>query len=130
MTDQKFDHIFLAPSDFDASCTFYQHGLGWSEVASWGDETTPRGVVLQQGSFQLVMAEAHDASDSSWEGPASTQTPTLHMEVPDADAAYEDLSSRLIPLGPPENTHWGTRWFLTKDPDGNVIAFFSNVSES
>jgi uncharacterized glyoxalase superfamily protein PhnB len=23
----------------------------------------------------------------------------------------------------PEATHWGTRWFVVKDPDGNLIAF-------
>jgi uncharacterized glyoxalase superfamily protein PhnB len=23
----------------------------------------------------------------------------------------------------PEQTHWGMRWFVVKDPDGNLLAF-------
>jgi hypothetical protein len=23
----------------------------------------------------------------------------------------------------PEATHWGTRWFVVRDPDGNLIAY-------
>jgi uncharacterized glyoxalase superfamily protein PhnB len=23
----------------------------------------------------------------------------------------------------PENTHWGTRWFMVEDPDGNQFAW-------
>ena len=27
-----------------------------------------------------------------------------------------------------EPTHWGTRWFVVKDPDGNLIAFEQNAN--
>jgi uncharacterized glyoxalase superfamily protein PhnB len=26
-------------------------------------------------------------------------------------------------VAPPGPTHWGTRWFVVRDPDGNTIAF-------
>ena len=28
-----------------------------------------------------------------------------------------------VALFAPEPTHWGTRWFVARDPDGNLIAF-------
>lgn len=27
----------------------------------------------------------------------------------------------------PELTHWGTRWFVARDPDGNLLAFEQEV---
>jgi hypothetical protein len=32
-------------------------------------------------------------------------------------------STSTAALFAPEATHWGTRWFVARDPDGNLIAF-------
>jgi uncharacterized glyoxalase superfamily protein PhnB len=45
----------------------------------------------------------------------------VHIKVENVDQRYADLASSA--LFPPEQTHWGTRWFVAKDPDGNLIAF-------
>jgi catechol 2,3-dioxygenase-like lactoylglutathione lyase family enzyme len=39
----------------------------------------------------------------------------------DLDARYAQLAGAA--LFAPEATHWGTRWFVARDPDGNLIAF-------
>ena len=42
--------------------------------------------------------------------------------------AYLSWYQRAVAAGakevfPPEDTEWGTRWFVVQDPDGNLIAF-------
>ena len=64
---------------------------------------------------------------SEW-GPAASKTPkaaggspvTIHLEVPDADAAWkraiEAGAESIMPL---ENTFWGTRYGVLQDPFGH-----------
>ena len=49
--------------------------------------------------------------------------PTLHLRVDDLDARHAELAHAGVALFAPEPTHWGTRWFVARDPDGNLIAF-------
>jgi uncharacterized glyoxalase superfamily protein PhnB len=41
----------------------------------------------------------------------------------DGDVRHAELAARGAALFAPEATHWGTRWFVARDPDGNLIAF-------
>ena len=45
------------------------------------------------------------------------------MMVDDGDARHAELAAKGAALFAPEATHWGTRWFVARDPDGNLIAF-------
>ena len=46
MPDERFDHVFVEPSSFDASVAFYRDALGWTERFAWGAAGEPRGVSL------------------------------------------------------------------------------------
>ena len=70
MPNDRFDHLFIAPSDFDRAVAFYRDSLGWRAIAAWGELSSVAEVVVH-----------------------------------------------------PEATHWGTRWFVVVDPDGNLIAY-------
>jgi uncharacterized glyoxalase superfamily protein PhnB len=119
----RFDHLFVEPSSFEAAVAFYRDGLGWSERFSWGDAGEPRGVGLSGGEISIVIAENHPAEDKSKSHGINGTRPTIHVRVDDLDSRYAELAAKGLALFAPEPTHWGTRWFVVRDPDGNLIAF-------
>ena len=127
MAQDRFDHVFVEPSSFDASVAFYRKALGWKEMFSWGGGGEPRGIGLSSGAMSIVLAEPHPADDKSKTHGINGTRPTIHLRVEDIDQRYAELESAGVALFPPEPTHWGTRWFVAKDPDGNLVAFEQDV---
>lgn len=123
MAHDRFHHVFIEPSSFDASLAFYRDGLGWQVLFSWGGNGEPRGAGLGSGAMQVVLAEPHPATDHSKSHGINGSRPTVHLQVDDIDARYDELDRQGLALFPPEATHWGTRWFVARDPDGNILAF-------
>ena len=117
----RFDHLFIAPADFDKSLAFYRDVLGWAVVTTWGDEGEGRGAVLSGGGIKVVIAEQHGATSPDMARTARARTCT-------STSTTSTSRFKLLPKGDhvvvePEETHWGTRWFVVRDPDGNLIAF-------
>jgi catechol 2,3-dioxygenase-like lactoylglutathione lyase family enzyme len=110
----RFHHVFIAPADFDASLKFYRDALGWTVTRTWGGNGTGRGALLSGGGVEVVIA-----SDTAYE----KGRPILHLDIHDIDARFKSLPRGVKVVTPPEETHWGTRWFVVRDPDGNLIAF-------
>jgi len=110
----RFHHLFIAPGDFEASLRFYRDSLGWTVTNTWGDNGAVRGAVLSGGGVEMVIA-----SDPAY----PTGRPILHLDIHDIDARFKALPKGVKVVTPPEDTHWGTRWFVVRDPDGNLIAF-------
>lgn len=123
MPSDRFDHLFVEPTSFDATVTFYREGLGWKEQFSWGQPGSPRGIGLTGGGVSIVIAERHEADDHSKSHGINGTRPTVHLVVDDLDQRYQALSQKGLTLFPPEATHWGSRWFVVCDPDGNLIAY-------
>jgi uncharacterized glyoxalase superfamily protein PhnB len=118
-----FDHFFVAPANFERTLAFYRDALGWRVDFSWGGEGEPRGAQLNGGAVRVVIAEQHDANDRSWSHGINGRRPTLHLRVEDLDRRYAQLPNGTEIVVRPERTHWGTRWFVVKDPDDNLIAY-------
>lgn len=124
MSSERFDHVFVEPASFDASIGFYRDTLGWSVQFAWGGDGEPRGACLaSSGDMTVVLAEPHRANDHSKSHGVNGARPTLHLRVDDVDARHDELAAKGAALFAPESTHWGTRWFVARDPDGNLIAF-------
>jgi uncharacterized glyoxalase superfamily protein PhnB len=123
MTSDRFSHLFIAPSDFDRSVAFYRDGLRWNTIASWGDDGEPRGLILNGGAVEVVLAERHPTEDHSWSHGVNEQRPTLHLKVANVDDRFAEIAANVEVVVRPESTHWGTRWFVVADPEGNLIAF-------
>jgi uncharacterized glyoxalase superfamily protein PhnB len=120
----RFDHLFVEPSSFDAAVAFYRDALGWRTLFAWGGAGEgPRGIGLSGGGVSIVLAERHAATDHSKSHGINGVRPTVHLRVADLDARYAALAAKGLPLFAPETTHWGTRWFVVRDPDGNLIAY-------
>lgn len=123
MARDQFDHLFIEPSSYETSLAFYRDGLGWQVVFAWGGNGEPRGACLSSGAMQVVLAEPHSAADQSKSHGINGTRPTVHLRVTDIDARYAELNAQGLALFAPEATHWGTRWFVARDPDGNLLAF-------
>lgn len=119
----RFDHLFIAPADFEKSVAFYRDVLGWAIVTRWGDEKEGRGAVLSGGGIKVVLAEQHRTGDKSWSHGVNGSRPNLHLDIHSVDLRFKVLPKGEHVVIPPEATHWGTRWFVVRDPDGNLIAF-------
>jgi catechol 2,3-dioxygenase-like lactoylglutathione lyase family enzyme len=118
--NDRFHHLFIKPADFDASLAFYRDVLGWSVSETWGGNGSGRGAVLSGGGVKVVLGERPaealaDAKDGA--------RPNVHLDIHDIDARFRTLPKGAHVVVEPESTHWGTRWFVVRDPDGNLIAF-------
>jgi uncharacterized glyoxalase superfamily protein PhnB len=65
--------------------------------------------------MKVVIAEGHGAGHDSG--------PSVHLDIHDIDARFRKMPKGEHVVAPPGPTHWGTRWFVVRDPDGNTIAF-------
>ena len=114
----RFDHFFLQPADFGLSLAFYRDTLGWSVVSTWGDEATGRGAVLSGGAIKVVLAER---SNRPRGGPGTC--PAIHLDIHDVDRRFATIPPGDHVVVPPGTGDRGARWFVVRDPDGNLIAF-------
>jgi uncharacterized glyoxalase superfamily protein PhnB len=126
--NDRFDHLFIEPASYDAALAFYRDTLGWALDYQWGEGGGPRGAQLNGGGVRLVIAEDHPADDHSKSGGIAGHQPTLHLRVDDLDERYASITDRSAVVVEPEATHWGTRWFVLRDPDGNLIAYEEPVA--
>ena len=117
----RFDHLYIEPADFDASLKFYRQVLGWQVMSEWRGSDGGRGVQLSGGAIRLVLAEHAGTATSSAKD--LSHAPVIHLDIHDADARFAKIPPGDHIAIAPENNHWGTRWFVVRDPDGNRLAF-------
>ena len=110
----RFHHLFINPENFDESVAFYRDVLGWSVTQEWGGNGEDRGAILSGGAVKVVIAQR---------GPDKDALPNVHLDIHDVDARFRKMPPGAHVVKAPEDTEWGTRWFVVKDPDGNLIAF-------
>ena len=117
----RFHHMLINPTDFEASLAFYRDVLGWSVTESWGGQGRGRGVSLSGGGMKVVLAE--DTAPGAADQGLGMARPNIHLDIHDIDARFRSLPQGTHVVRSPEETPWGTRWFVVRDPDGNLIAF-------
>jgi catechol 2,3-dioxygenase-like lactoylglutathione lyase family enzyme len=122
----KFSGICLNTNDVPALADFYTHVLG---VTAEGDEqhmqlhTQGTGIAIfsVQGMQVMAPGSMQDAGAGSV---------TLMFEVQDVDAEYERLKTLGVEFLMLPRTHpWGARSFWFRDPDGNIVDFFTNLGK-
>jgi catechol 2,3-dioxygenase-like lactoylglutathione lyase family enzyme len=118
MTSDRFHHLFIRPADFEASLKFYRDTLGWSVTEEWGDAQKGRGVALSGGGVKLVLSERQEAPSA--DGGAR---PHVHLDIHDIEKRFKTIPKGAHVVAAPQATKWGTKWFVVRDPDGNLIAF-------
>lgn len=124
MTD-RFDHLFLACADFDASLAFYRDTLGWTVQHESGDDHR-LAVLASEGGMSVVLSEQEVGPEGADAGSGiNGHRPTTHIKVEDIEARYRSFEGKPEVVVPLQETHWGPTWFVVQDPDGNLLAFTS-----
>jgi uncharacterized glyoxalase superfamily protein PhnB len=98
--------------------------------AAWANEEfaeldTPHGT-LAIGSTRTVAMLAPDAVR-----PAENRSVIIEFLVEDVDGLYKNLSDHIADadfVNEPTTMPWGNRSLLIRDPDGNLVNFFTPVT--
>lgn len=119
--------IVIKAHRFDRTTKFYEQVLGFPRLSSWESDEGRRALFQMGGAVIDVRgrgrggetAERDEAYD--YDGPQHKLV--LELDVPSAEAVYEELifRDRNIPGGLRQED--GSRVFETHDPDGVRIVF-------
>lgn len=108
---------------------FYEKATGLS--ATWATEdfaelVTPGGATLAVGSTRTVPLFAPGSAR-----PGENHSAIIEFLVADVDEVYRHLAA-VSPdadfVNEPTTMPWGNRSLLVRDPDGNLVNFFTPVS--
>jgi uncharacterized glyoxalase superfamily protein PhnB len=104
---------------------FYQHALGVSPQVTKGVYAEfPTGA----GVLALFSAEAQEKYIPGSAEPANNRSAILEFRVANVDQEYARLQSVVKTwVKPPTNQPWGTRSLYFRDPEGNLVDFYSPV---
>jgi catechol 2,3-dioxygenase-like lactoylglutathione lyase family enzyme len=121
MTDFVSTRIITA--DINRLVGFYEKVTGVPAV--WGNQDfaevrTAHGT-LAIGSTRTVPLFAPGSAR-----PADNHTAIIEFRVDDVDARYQELRSVVVDfVTEPATMPWGNRSLLFRDPDGNLVNFFT-----
>jgi catechol 2,3-dioxygenase-like lactoylglutathione lyase family enzyme len=117
--------IRVITGDINRLVGFYEKVTGVQAV--WGNEDfaevrTAHGT-LAIGSTRTVPLFAPGSAR-----PADNHTAIIEFLVADVDALYEELKAVVQDfVNVPTTMPWGNRSLLFRDPDGNLVNFFTRV---
>lgn len=123
----KLTSLRMISQDIKATVAFYEQITGFS--ATWYTEDfaelSTDSITIAIGSTRTMQMFSEDLTDF-----AGTKSTIIEFMVKNVDEEYERLksmTSRIIQE--PTTMPWGNRSLLFCDPDGNMINFFTPVSE-
>ncbi|MCF2517093.1 VOC family protein [Dyadobacter sp. CY351] len=124
----KFASIRIITADIQPLIAFYEQITGLSIIQHTADfaELHTSSIVLAIGSTRTL--ELFGGSHLAV--PTSNQSVILEFLVDDVDAEYHRLADLLGDdiVQKPTTMPWGNRSMLFRDPDGNLVNFFTPVA--
>jgi len=123
-----FVSIRVITGDVERLAAFYETATGVPATRYTEDfaELRMPGATLAIGSTRTVPLFAAGSSR-----PADNHSVILEFLVDDVDRAYERLAARVPAsdfVNEPTTMPWGNRSLLFRDPDGNLVNFFTPVT--
>jgi predicted enzyme related to lactoylglutathione lyase len=123
----NFVSIRIITADIRRLARFYEQITGISVTMyteDFGELTTP-ACTLAIGSTRTLQLFGGDVAR-----PADNHTAIIEFRVSDVDAEYRKLRDVIGEslVQEPTTMPWGNRSLLFRDPDGNLINFFTPVS--
>lgn len=125
----NFASTRIITADITALVAFYEKAT--TLAATWftpdfAELATPAGATLAVGSTRTVPLFAPDSA-----APAANRSVIIEFLVSDVDAVWQRLAS-WVPasdvVAEPKTMPWGNRSLLVRDPDGNLVNFFTPVT--
>ncbi|MFI7241581.1 VOC family protein [Streptomyces qinglanensis] len=123
-----FVSIRIITGDVARLVDFYERATGVS--AAWATEdfaelVTPRATLAIGGTRTVPMF----APDSA--RPAANRSVIIEFLVEDVDRVHGNLSGLVEEfVAGPTTMPWGNRALLFRDPDGNLVNFFTPVTQA
>ncbi|MEV5813922.1 VOC family protein [Streptomyces mutabilis] len=119
--------IRVITSDVDRLVDFYERVTGVKAnryTEDFAELRTASGT-LAIGSTRTVPLFAPGSAR-----PAANRSAVIEFRVDDVDAVHRDLAGFVDDIvKEPTTMPWGNRAFLFRDPDGNLVNFFTPVTE-
>ncbi|MEU6389516.1 VOC family protein [Streptomyces sp. NPDC046939] len=124
----KFVSIRVITGDVARLVAFYERATG--ARAEWATddfaELRTAGATLAVASTRTVPLFAPDSAR-----PADNHSVITEFLVDDVDRVHQDLSGFVTDfVAGPTTMPWGNRSLLLRDPDGNLVNFFTPVTEA
>ena len=117
--------IRLITDDVRRLAAFYEQVTGvaaaWS-TPDFAEIGTPAGTVAIGHTRTVALFGAGSAR------PADNHTAIIEFLVADVDADYARLREAVDLVAEPTTMPWGNRSLLFRDPDGNLVNFFTPVT--
>jgi 2-C-methyl-D-erythritol 4-phosphate cytidylyltransferase len=111
--------------DIARSVTFYRDRLGFTLAQQAESNGKLFWCRLERGGASIMLQQVQDTED----GPpqARGRGVAFYFVCDDADAVYEEFTSRGLTLKPPEIAYYGMKQLFVPEPDGYTICFESPV---
>ncbi|MDJ0367805.1 VOC family protein [Hymenobacter sp. H14-R3] len=121
----NFTSVRLITADFERLVGFYEKISGQPFMRA-----TPSFGELRTSGATLAIGDASTLAPFGGEhvaSPAANRTAILEFRVADVDAEYQRFAHLLgeALVQAPTTMPWGNRSLLFRDPDGNLINFFT-----
>jgi len=125
----KFASTRIITGGITALVAFYEKAT--TLAATWftpdfAELATPAGATLAIGSTRTVPLFAPDSA-----APAANRSVIIEFLVDDVDTVWQELAG-WVPVSDvvaePKTMPWGNRSLLVRDPDGNLVNFFTPVT--
>ncbi|OON81475.1 VOC family protein [Streptomyces tsukubensis] len=122
----NFVSVRVITADVARLVAFYERVTG--VTADWGNEdfaeVRTASATLAIGSTRTVPLFAPGSAR-----PAENHSAILEFLVDDVDSVYRDLTGFVEEfVNEPTTMPWGNRALLFRDPDGNLVNFFTPVT--
>lgn len=121
-----FASIRIITDDVDRMIEFYENATGQTAkrpTDDFAEIITPAGTIAFASSRTVRGLGAHAPR------PAANQSVIIEFRVEDVDREYEQLRRFDVDfVNEPTTQPWGNRSLLFRDPDGNLVNFFTPVT--
>ncbi|MEU8227512.1 VOC family protein [Kribbella sp. NPDC048915] len=119
--------IRLITDNVDRLVTFYEQVTGLRArrlTEQFAELVTPSGTLAIGSTDTMALFTAGAAV------PASNRTAIVEFQVDDVDAEYDRVAGYSPEIvQKPTTMPWGNRSLLFRDPDGNLINFFTPLTD-
>ena len=121
----KLTHSCIVTEQVDRLRSFYAEVLQ-IEPRDYGTYTE---FPTEGGTFALFSLESQEQLAPGSMEAGSNRSVILEFQVPDVDREYERLQRLGVEwVKPPTTQPWGNRSIYFRDPDGNLINFYTRVN--
>jgi len=122
---QQLDYAIVLCDDFPVMKAFYQSLFPFPVVAE------REGVLaMKAGALTLAIRKRTRSYDGVSAGIGSPGVQlAFRVERGEVDQCHAELLSREIPIvDPPTDQFWGHRTLFFRDPEGNILEFYEDIS--